>query len=176
MVMILDLLRVHFFHFQILIVAKISLLLELIWAHQFILITKKDILIIDQSPTEGLDDTTLTGEAQYSINFSRSNREFCLSVHYKYKGSNRFLFVNTTKIYQFRAKDSEIKRYPLCLGEISGDFSSNNFRKQLSLSGRLYDFSVDYKAFETSNIVAIHKYYIYILYILYINTKKHNIK
>ena len=86
------------------------------------------------------------------------------------------MFVNTTKIYQFKAKDSEIKRYPLCLGEISGDFSSNNFRKQLSLSGRLYDFSVDYKAFETSNIVAIHKYYIYILYILYINTKKHNIK
>ena len=122
-VMVLDLLRVHFFHFQILIVAKMSLLLELIWAHQFILITKKDILIIDQSPTEELDDTTSTGEAQYSINFSRSNREFCLSVHYKYKESNRFLFDNTTKIYQFKAKDSEIKRYLLCLGEISGDFS-----------------------------------------------------
>ena len=114
--MILDLLRVHFFHFQILIVAKMSLLLKLIWAHQF-------ILIIDQSPNEGLDDTTLTGEAQYSINFSRSNREFCLIVHYKYKGSNRFLFVNATKIYQFKVKDSEIKRYLLCLGEISGDFS-----------------------------------------------------
>ena len=92
---------------------------------------KKEILIIDQSPIEGLDDNTLTAEAQYSINFSRSNREFCLSVHYKYKGSNRCLFVNTRKIYQFKAKESEIKRYPLCLGEISGDFSGNNFKKKV---------------------------------------------
>ena len=27
-------------------------------------------------------------------------------------------FVNTTQIYQFKAKESEIKRYPLYLGEI----------------------------------------------------------
>ena len=73
----------------------------------------------------------LTAEAQYSINFSRSSREFCLSVHYKYKGSNSFLYVNTTKIYQFKAKDSEIKRYPLCLGKISGDFFGKNFKKQV---------------------------------------------
>ena len=60
---------------------------------------KKEILIIDQSPIEGLDDNTLTAEAQYSINFSRSNREFSLSLHYKYKVGNSFLFVNATKIY-----------------------------------------------------------------------------
>ena len=91
--------------------------------------TKKDILILDKSPTQGSDDTMLTAEAQYSINFSRSNREFCLSVQYKYKGSNSFLFVNTTKLYQFKAKDCEIKRYPLCLGKISGDSSANIFKK-----------------------------------------------
>ena len=39
-------------------------------------------------------------------------------------------FVNTTQIYQFKAKESEIKRYPLYLGEIWGDFSANNFKKQ----------------------------------------------
>ena len=38
-----------------------------------------------------------------------------LSLHYN--GSNSFLFVNATKIYQFKAKDSEIKPYPLCLGK-----------------------------------------------------------
>ena len=53
----------------------------------------KNILILGKGPTRGLDDTTLTGEAQYSINFSRSNRKFCLSLHY---GSNSFLFVNAT--------------------------------------------------------------------------------
>ena len=75
-----------------------------------------------------LDDTTLTAEAQYSINFSRSNRKFCLSLHYK--GNNSFLFVNATKIYQFKAKDSEIKKYPLCLGNISGDFPAKNMEKR----------------------------------------------
>ena len=38
---------------------------------------KKDILILGLGPTQGLDDTKLTAEAQYSINFSKSNRKFC---------------------------------------------------------------------------------------------------
>ena len=37
---------------------------------------KKDILIFGLGPTQGLDDNKLTAEAQYSINFSRSNRKF----------------------------------------------------------------------------------------------------
>ena len=60
-------------------------------------------LIYSKSLTQGLDDTTLTAEAQYSISFSRSNRKFCLRLHYNM--SNSFLFVNATKIYQFQAKD-----------------------------------------------------------------------
>ena len=32
----------------------------------------KDILILGEGPTQGLDDTTLTLEAKYLINFSRS--------------------------------------------------------------------------------------------------------
>ena len=37
---------------------------------------KKDILILDICPTQRLHNTTLSGEAQYFINFSRSNRKF----------------------------------------------------------------------------------------------------
>ena len=65
---------------------------------------KKNILTLGLRPSQGLDDTTLTAEGQYSVNFSRSNRKFCLSLHYN--GSNSFLFVIATKIYQFKAKDS----------------------------------------------------------------------
>ena len=72
---------------------------------------KKDILILGKGPVQGLDDTTLTAEAQCSINFSISNRKFCLSLHYN--GSNNFLFVNATKIYQFKAYNSEIKKISL---------------------------------------------------------------
>ena len=63
---------------------------------------KKDILILGFIPTQRLDDTTLTAEAQYSINISRSNKTFCLGLHYN--GTNNCLFVNTIKIYQL---DSE---------------------------------------------------------------------
>ena len=37
--------------------------------------------------------------------------------------------VNATKVYQSKAKDSEIEQYPLCLGDFSGDFSANNMKK-----------------------------------------------
>ena len=34
------------------------------------------------------------------------------------------------KIYQFKAKDSEIKPYPLCLGNISKGFTASNMEKK----------------------------------------------
>ena len=41
----------------------------------------KYILIVGEGPTQGLDDTTLTAEAKYSINFSRLQRKFCFFLH-----------------------------------------------------------------------------------------------
>ena len=37
---------------------------------------KKDIFNLGKSPTQELDNTVLTAEAKYLINFSRSNRKF----------------------------------------------------------------------------------------------------
>ena len=68
-----------------------------------------------------------------------------------------FLFVNTTKIHQFKAKDSEIKRYPLCLENISKDFCVDNMKKS-GLNGYIYEFSVDYNATAVDDILGIHKY------------------
>ena len=64
--------------------------------------TKKYILILGKGPTQGLDNTTLAVEARYSIIFSRSNRKFCLNLHYN--RSNSFLFVNTTKKASIQSK------------------------------------------------------------------------
>ena len=80
------------------------------------IIKKKDILIIGKGPTQGLEHT-LTAEKLYSINFTKENTKFCLSLHYN--GANSYLFVNGTEITKFKAKDSEITPYPLCLGNIS---------------------------------------------------------
>ena len=52
---------------------------------------KKRILIFGFPPIQELDKTMLTSEAQYSINFSRSNKKFYLSFHYN--GSNSLLSV-----------------------------------------------------------------------------------
>ena len=50
------------------------------------------------------------------------------SLHYN--GSNSFLFVTTTKIRQFKASNSEIKDYALCLSNISKDFAIYNMKKK----------------------------------------------
>ena len=59
---------------------------------------RKDILILAEGPTQELDDTRLTVEAEYSTNFTQSNRRFVLSLHYN--GRDSFLFADATKIYQ----------------------------------------------------------------------------
>ena len=53
----------------------------------------------------------------YSINFTNTNEQFCLSLHYN--GANSYLIVNGTEIYKFKAKNSEIVAYPFCLGNVS---------------------------------------------------------
>ena len=103
---------------------------------------KKDILVLRKGPTQGLKNT-LTAE------------NFYLSLHYN--GANSYLFVNGTEIYKFKAKDSEIVATPLCLGNISKDWSIDNM-KRTGFTGYVYDFSVDYDAIAVDDTKDIHKY------------------
>ena len=80
---------------------------------------------------------------------------FYLSLHYN--GSNSSLFVNATETQQFKAKNSEIKKHPLSLGNICKDFSANNMKKT-GLNGRVCHFYVDYRAVGTGNIIDIQEY------------------
>ena len=52
----------------------------------------KDFLILQKGPTQGLGEHSLTAEKKYSINFSKDNIRFCLSLHYN--GANSYLFIN----------------------------------------------------------------------------------
>ena len=88
----------------------------------------KIILVLGEGPTQGLDNATITAEAKYPINFTELEKRFVLSPHYN--GSNSFLFFDTVQKYQFKAKDSEIKPYPLGLGNISKTFTLDNMKKQ----------------------------------------------
>ena len=64
----------------------------------------------------------------YSINFTVTKKKFPLSFHYN--GTNSYLFVNGTEIYKFKAKNYEIVATPLCLRNISKDWSTDNMKKQ----------------------------------------------
>ena len=90
-----------------------------------------------------------------SVNFTKENTKFCLSLHYN--GASSSLFVNGAKIIKFTAKDSEIIPYEPCLGNISKDWSIDNMKKT-SLKGHVYDFSVDYDAISVFDKKDIHKY------------------
>ena len=74
-----------------------------------------------------------------------------------YNGANSYLFVNGTEIIKFKAKDSEISAYPLCLRNISKDWSVDNMEKT-GLKGYVYDFSVDCDVIAVSDVLDIHKY------------------
>ena len=87
---------------------------------------KKDVLVPGNGPTQGLEHT-LTAEKMYSINFTVRNKKFCLSLHYNRADS--YLFVSRTKIYKFKAKDSEILTTPSCLVNISKDWSVDNIKQ-----------------------------------------------
>ena len=63
---------------------EMSLFLELTWAYLHVLLIRKKI-------------------SEYSINFTQSGKIL------PYNGSNSFLFVNATKVYQSKAKSSEKK-------------------------------------------------------------------
>ena len=86
----------------------------------------------------------------YSPNFTVENKTFCLSLHYN--GDYSYLFA-----IKFKAKDSEIKPYPLCLGNISKDFSKK-LTNETGLHGYIYDFSLDYWKITKDKILNIHKH------------------
>ena len=71
-------------------------------------------------------------------------------------GANSYLFANNTEIIKFKAKDSNIIATPLCLGNISKDWSVDNM-KDTGLNVYVYDFSVDYDAISVDDIKDIHK-------------------
>ena len=83
-------------------------------------------------------------------------KKFCLSLHCN-NGPNSYLLVNGTEIYTFKAKDSEIVATPLCLGNISKDWSADDMKKT-GFNGYVYDFSVDFDSTDVDDIKDIHMY------------------
>ena len=91
----------------------------------------------------------------YSINFTKENTKFCLSLYYN--GANGYLFVNGKEIHKFLVKDSMIVPNNLCLANVSKEFSVSRMKKT-GFNSYIYDFSVDYNSTAVDDTLDIHKY------------------
>ena len=74
-----------------------------------------------------------------------------------YNVVNSYFIVNGVEIYKFKARDSETNGSPLCLGNVSKDFSVDNM-KNTGLYGYVYGFSIDYDSIDVDDILDVHKY------------------
>ena len=67
------------------------------------------------------------------------------------------MFVNATKVYQFKAKNSEIKDYAMFLANILKDFTIiKKKKKKTKRSCKM--FSVDFNPNDINNVLGIHNY------------------
>ena len=118
---------------------------------------KNDFIILGEGPTFGINGSFGASEKKFNnINFSKAKTKFCLSLHYK--ADNSYLFVNRKEIYKSKASNKN-NNFPsqFCLGSIFNEFNYVDSEK-MSFKGNVYHYSVDYGAFDKSNILNIQKY------------------
>ena len=86
-----------------------------------------NIYVIGDLFVQGINDKTLYAEKIYSQNFTAVNKKIVLSLHYN--GDDSYLFVNGKQELKFKAKDDQIAKEILCLGNISDDWTTENAEK-----------------------------------------------
>ena len=98
----------------------------------------------------------LVYEKKIDINFIKAKAKFCLSL--QDHCDNSYLLVNGKEIYKFKASNKNNSfPYRFCPGTISNEFATLDLG-EVSFVVNVYDFSVDYKSTDKSDILNIHKY------------------
>ena len=110
-----------------------------------------NIFIMGDGFVHSINDTTLYAEKIYSQNFTAVNKKFALSLHYN--SDDSYLFVNGKQELNIKAKDDQIVKEILCLGNISDDWTVANAQKT-GLWGEIYDFAVGYTSTNIGDIYA----------------------
>ena len=100
-----------------------------------------NIYVLGDFIVQGINDTALYAKKIFSQNFTAANKNNVLSLHYN--GDNSYSFVNGKQELKFKAKDDQIVKEILCLGNISDDWIAANAQKT-GFWGDIYDFAVDY--------------------------------
>ena len=121
-----------------------------------------NIFIMGDGIVQGINDATLYAKKLYSQNFTAVSKKIVLCLHYN--GDDSYLFVNGKRELKFKAKDDQIVKEILCLGNISDDWTAANAQKT-GFWDEIYHFAVDYTSANIGDIYNIHRYLM----------KKHNI-
>ena len=91
---------------------------------------KNNFLILGDGDTFSINGSFGALEKKFSINSSKANTKFCLSLHYN--ADNSYLFVNGKEIIKFKADNKNVNfLIRFCLGSISDGFSVTESRKYL---------------------------------------------
>ena len=117
---------------------------------------KNNFLVLGEGDTFSINGSFGEPEKTFSINFGKRNTKFCMSLHYN--ADNSYLFANGKEIFNFKA-DNKNANFPtqFCLGSISNGFSATESR-EVSLIGKMDDFSFNYNSIDKSDILKIHKH------------------
>ena len=70
---------------------------------------KNNFLVVAEGPTFVINGRFGSPGKEFSANFSKANRKYCLSLHYN--ADNSFLFVNGNEIFKFK-DDNEHVNFP----------------------------------------------------------------
>ena len=74
--------------------------------------------MLGEGPTDDINGSIGTAEKKLSINFSKANTKFCLSLNNN--GDNSYLFVNEKETYKFKVENKNVDfRTQFCPGNIS---------------------------------------------------------
>ena len=89
---------------------------------------KNDILVFSEGDTFGINGSFGAPEKKL-INLNKAKTKFCLSL--QYDGDSSYLFVNTKKIYKFKANNKNVN-----YGSISNKFFQEICRGRASIFKR----------------------------------------
>ena len=87
-----------------------------------------NIYVMGDFIVQGINDTALYAEKIFSQNFTQVNKKNVLRLHYN--GDDSYLFVNGKQELKLKAKDDQIVKEILRLGNISDDWTAANAQKQ----------------------------------------------
>ena len=112
--------------------------------------------MLGEGPNFGINGSFGPSEKKISINFSKANTKFCLSLHYD--DNNTYLLVNQKENFKFKANNKNANfQTQFLFGSISNEFSATESR-EVSSNENGYDFSVNYSSVDKSDILNFHKY------------------